>query len=88
MTAPRTNEKGEIVEWQLQSVDGKALTSLFDSGLITTETAKQVKVAYERFHKYATHTLGSAINNERKRLAKDVLARAGSHGELSSESCF
>ena len=70
--APKTNEKGEIISWDSSSKDGKALRALFDGGLITDETAKQVKQEYPRFCNFASRTLNSALTNERKRLEKEV----------------
>lgn len=88
--APKTNDKGEVVSWDSNSPDGKALRSLFDGGLITDETAKKVKKDYPRFRIYATRTLNSALNNERKRLEKEVdLQQArGSSGEFDCCCCF
>jgi len=80
---PKTNELGEIVSWDSNSEDGKALKTLFDGGLITTETAKMVKKEYPRFRKYATTTLNSALANSRKRLEAeaDDQVKKGSSGE-------
>lgn len=82
--APKTNEKGEIISWDSSSADGKALRALFDGGLITNETAKQVKKSFPMFRNYANRTLNSALNNERKRVEKEVDTQKarGSSGEL------
>jgi len=69
---PKTDENGEIISWDSASEDGKALKTLFDGGLITTETAKIVKKEHPRFRKHATRTLNSALGNERKRLETEV----------------
>jgi len=80
---PKTDEKGEIISWDSTSDDGKALKALFDGGLITTQTASVVKKEYPRFRKHAVRTLNSALNNERKRLEKEVdtQQQGGSSGE-------
>ena len=82
--APKTNEKGEVISWDSNSPDGKALKALFDGGLITDETAKIVKKNYPRFRVYASRTLNSALTNERKRLEKEVDTQKarGSSGEF------
>jgi len=82
--APKTNEKGEIISWDSANDDGAALKTLFDGGLITTETAKVVKKEHPRFRKCAVRTLNSALANERKRLEAEVdnQVKKGSSGEF------
>jgi len=82
--APQTNEKGEIITWDSTSEDGVALKTLFDGGLITTETAKTVKKEHPRLRKHAAHTLNSALANNRKRLEAEVdnQVKKGSSGEF------
>ena len=63
----RTNEKGEIIQWDRNSPWGKRLTALFDAGVLTDDTAKEVKHKYEDFRAFNTKTLGSAIQTERNR---------------------
>lgn len=74
----------EIISWNSASPDGKALRALFDAGMITNETAKQVRKEYPRFRPYASRTLNSALNNERKRIEKEVDTQQarGSSGEF------
>jgi len=81
---PKTNELGEIISWDSNSEDGKALKTLFDGGLIATETAKVVKKEHPRFRKCAATALNSALSNNRKRLEAeaDNQMKKGSSGEL------
>jgi len=51
----------------------QAFEVLFDEGLITSnETAKTVQKDYPRFRLYSSRKLNSALNNEHKRMEKDV----------------
>jgi len=86
---PKTNEKGEVISWDSASADGKALRALFDGGLITDETAKKVQEDYPRFRIYASRTLNSALNNERKRMEKEVdtQKKCGSSGKCYCSCC-
>lgn len=82
--APKTNEKGEIISWNSNSPDGKALRTLFEGGLITDETAVKVKKAFPQFHPYSNRCLNSALTNERKRIEKEIDTQKarGSSGEF------
>lgn len=82
--ALKTNQKGEVVSWDRNSPDGKALKALFDGGLITDQTASQVKHDFVRFRIYAATTLNSALSNERKRMQKEIDSqmKRGANGEF------
>ena len=63
----RTNEKGEIIQWDRNSRWGKQLTALFDAGVLTTETAKEIKLMFYDFRVFNTRTLNSAVRGEHMR---------------------
>lgn len=73
--AVRTNEKGEITSWDGNSPDGKLLSHLFDQGVITTQTAKQLADAYPQYRRYAGKCLNAALHAMRKSKEKQVKLR-------------
>ena len=79
------NSKGEIVTWDQNSKDGQTLKVLFATGVLTDETASQIKADYPQFRVYATKTLGSAIQNLRRSIKKEAEARKskGSKGKFA-----
>jgi len=80
------NNKGEITSWDSTSKDGKLLKTMFDNGIITTETATEIKDEYDQYAKYATKTLGSAVQNLRRQMKKQTEARksSGSKSKFSA----
>ena len=63
----RTNEKGEIIQWDRNSRWGRQLIALFDAGVLTNETASEVKHMFADFRVFNTRTLNSAVQTERNR---------------------
>ena len=83
----RRNEKGKIIQWDRNSRWGKMLIALFDSGVLTNETAKVVKEKYQEFHNFSTKTLNSAIQNEHLRKKNEAEART-QLGSASKSICL
>eukprot|EP00957_Ditylum_brightwellii_P115570 8814797-Ditylum_brightwellii.AAC.1 len=46
-TALKTNEKGEITNWSINSADGKLLFDLFEQDLLEDHTAGTLKKEYK-----------------------------------------
>jgi len=84
------NTKGEIISWDSASKDGKLLKVMFDTGVITNETASEVKEECGQFTKHAARTLGSAIQNLCCQMKKQTKARQskGSKSKFILSACF
>eukprot|EP00957_Ditylum_brightwellii_P078423 5964017-Ditylum_brightwellii.AAC.1 len=47
--APKTNKKGDVTSWSVNSPDGKHLTILFEQDILKDHTADILKKEYKQF---------------------------------------
>lgn len=80
----RKNEKGEVIQWDETSRDGRELKVYVENYCVTKNLSTwQIKAKYPQFQKYASTTLGDAVSRARAAFDKSIHDRA----TLSAARC-